>query len=266
MASHPQNYTLGKGKCYFDQYTALGSFLGTGERYLGNTPGFSISNEAEVLEHFSSESGLKEKDDEVTLSATRNATIDTEQIDVDNLALFFFGTSSPLTVTGATVTDEVIGPVIKGLYYQLGVSPSNPSGAMGLSVHTGPSTNVVVKNQAGSTTYVEGTDYEIDMIMGRLYIIPGGAIASASTIKVSYKTTTSTRERVLSGNQSIDGAFRFVADNPKGRNYNVFIPYAKMSPNGEFNIKSDTFQKLSFKLSIQKRSGYASLYIDGRAA
>lgn len=268
MATHPQNYTLGKGKLYFDQFAA-GTQNPTGERYLGNTPGFSITNEAEVLEHFSSESGLKEKDDEVTLSASRKATFITEQIDVDNLALFFFGTSTSLTVTGATVTDELVNGgvgIIKGLYYQLGVTTNLPSGAQLLTQHTGPSTNIILKHTSGTPTYTEGADYEIDMVRARIYIIPGGTIASGTILKATYKTTTSTRERVLSGNQSIDGAFRYLADNPKGRNYHVFVPYAKVSPNGEFALKGDTWQQLPFNLSIQKLSGKSSIYIDGVAA
>ena len=49
----------------------------------------------------------------------------------------------------------------------------------------GPPTTVVVKNQAGSTTYVENTDYTIDYVNGLLYTKGGGAITPAQALQVS---------------------------------------------------------------------------------
>jgi phage tail sheath protein FI len=48
-----------------------------------------------------------------------------------------------------------------------------------------PTTAVVVTNQAGDTTYVEGTDYRIDAF-GNIRVLDGTAIANGDTILVSY--------------------------------------------------------------------------------
>ncbi len=46
--------------------------------------------------------------------------------------------------------------------------------------------SVVVKNEAGDTTYVADTDYIIDEANGKIARITTGAIASAATVKVDY--------------------------------------------------------------------------------
>jgi phage tail sheath protein FI len=45
--------------------------------------------------------------------------------------------------------------------------------------------SVVVKNQAGSTTYVENTDYTVDYINGLIYAKSGGAITVGETVEVA---------------------------------------------------------------------------------
>jgi len=46
--------------------------------------------------------------------------------------------------------------------------------------------NEVVKNQEGTTTYVKGTDYNIDYKTGKIKRISTGSIPSGATVKVSY--------------------------------------------------------------------------------
>jgi Bacteriophage tail sheath protein len=60
------------------------------------------------------------------------------------------------------------------------------SGAQALNLaHMGVS-NVVVKNQAGTTTYVAGTDYSLDAINGVITALGGGAIAAGEAVTVSF--------------------------------------------------------------------------------
>lgn len=55
------NYTLGRGKVYFARFTS-GQVPGP-FRYIGNTPEFNLTIELETLDHFSSDEGIREKDD-----------------------------------------------------------------------------------------------------------------------------------------------------------------------------------------------------------
>lgn len=260
------NYTLGRGKIYFGKFGDDG-VTPVGERYLGNTPECSFTIEAETLDHFSSDDGIKEKDDSVPLSTTRTGSFSTDNISPENLAYFFFGTDDVLSVTGATVTDEVL-TVEQGYTYQLGTSPTVPQGQTNLTQHTGPSTNVIVTNTAGSTTYDEVDDYTIDLNSGQLTIVEGGAIASsaAQDIKVDYKTTTQSIARVVSGSTPIEGTMRFVSNNPKGKLYDYFMPWVKITPNGDFALKGDEWQVIPFNLEILKKTGYEAFYITERAA
>lgn len=261
------NYTLGRGKLYFAPF-APGTQTPQGERYIGNTPEISIAIEEEKLDHYNSDSGVREKDDSISLQVNRTGSFNTDHISAENLALFFFGSVSALAVTGATVTDEEIASVSQGLYYQLGASDANPSGARELDLHsTGPDVNILVEEDIGvdPETYVEGTDYEIDMELGRLYIIPGGNIADGTSLLVSYKTKTTTRERIISGNTAIEGQLRYVADNPKGTNRDMLLPWATISPNGDYALKGDEWQVIPFTLEILKKTGLEAVYIDGRA-
>jgi len=49
-----------------------------------------------------------------------------------------------------------------------------------------PATPPVVTNSGGATTYDVDVDYEVDYQVGRIYVIPGGAITDADTLEVTY--------------------------------------------------------------------------------
>jgi len=259
MATHTNTYVMGRGRLYFDPFDANDAT--TGERYLGNTPGFELTIESEVVEHFNADSGVREKDDSVTIEVNRNATITCDNISNENLALFIIGDVSTVSQTGASVTDEAI-TVQTGRYYQLGVSSSNPTGRRGIST-------VVVQDDTDTTTYVEDTDYEVDATLGRLYIIPGGSIADDDVLHVDYAYATNSRTQIASNStQSTDGALRYVADNAKGTNRDLYIPSCELRPEGGFQMKTENeWQALGFAIEFNKKdTSTEQLYIDGRAA
>jgi len=61
--------------------------------------------------------------------------------------------------------------------------------------------NVVVKNGAGSTPYINGTDYTLDAVNGIIMRIASGAIASGSSVQVAY-TYSETVTAVAGGSSS----------------------------------------------------------------
>src|SRR5712664_4081121 len=106
----PQNYTLGKGELYFAPFLS-GTQIPDGERYLGNTPEMTLVIQATNLDHFNSDHGIRQKDDSVVLEVTRNGKFTCDNIDIKNLAVFFFGAASILADTARTVVDEPIAGV-----------------------------------------------------------------------------------------------------------------------------------------------------------
>ncbi|MDT3707480.1 MAG: hypothetical protein ROZ09_11680 [Thiobacillus sp.] len=245
------NYTIPKGKIYFND--------GTGEEYLGNTPGAELSVETNSLDHYSAESGIREKDDTALVEINRKLAITADDITVRNWSRFIIGNASTLTQASGAVVAESLGAVKQGRYYQIGASAGNPSGVRGISA-------VTVKVAAVAKT--ENVDYTVDLILGRLYIIPGGGIADASVVTVDYTKAANTRDQVISASAaSVAGALRFVADNPKGANRDIFLPSVSLKPTGTAKLKGEQaeYMQLGFDVEILKKDlTTAAIYIDGR--
>lgn len=258
------NYVVSKGEMFFAPFKP-GTQTPGGERKIGNSPEFTMTIETEDLDHFSSERGIREKDDSMALEVTRSGTLTTDNIVADNIALFFFGSKQALAITGATVTGEAIADVELGMTYQLGTSSTHPSGARGLTTHTvGPPIKKVIVKKA-SVEMVEGVDYTIDMDLARLTILAGGTLVEGDDITVDYKTSTQTRTRVISGSTAIEGSLRFISYAPKGVKQDVFIPWAKITPNGDISFIGEDWQQLPFSIEALKKSDLEAIYVDGRA-
>lgn len=261
MAEQP-NYVLGRGELHFGQFIA-GTQTPEGERYFGNTPAFALNISADNLDHYSSDRGIKEKDDSVVLQTNRSGSMSTDNINPKNVALAYFGSADALSITGATVTDEAMPDVIPGYSYQLGVSPSRPDGVRALDNHsTGPTVHVIVKK--ASATLVEGVDYSVDMDMARVTIIETGAVLKGDDLTVSYKYKTQTRTLIISGSSAVEGSLRFISKNPKGKQLDYFLPWVKITPNGDQALKGDDWQTLSFNVEVLKKAGYEAIYASDR--
>lgn len=100
--------------------------------------------------------------------------------------------------SGAVIVVDVFNPAVDFLTVSAAAYTAPASNAVpitlghmgilgpGLGAVYAISTSVVVTNSAGSTTYVENTDYTIDYINGLLYTKSGGAITASEAIKVTF--------------------------------------------------------------------------------
>ena len=249
---------VGRGELYFDRF-ADGALLGTGERYLGNTPTFTLTQAATKLDHFDSDHGLKQKDRSVTLTSDLTGATTTDNVVAENLALFFLGDATPLTVAQAAAVKETIILAIPGRVYQLGVSDDQPSGARGLD-------NVVVALTAAGHAAVDPSNYLFDGATGRLEMLVGGDgfPAEGASIDVTYDQTAYTRDAVIAEGSEVYGALRFVADNAVGLNRDAYMPYVQLTSNGDYGFKGDDWQVMGFTIEVLKLRNRQKLYIDGR--
>ncbi len=380
-----QNYTLGRGKVYFSRFKT-GTQIPLGFKYIGNTPEFSLTIESENLDHFSSDQGIREKDDSVPLEVTRTGSLITDNIDPENVALFFFGEASTVALTSASAQTENFTDVKKGNSYKLGISGAAPAGIAGIdplgltvklqgatlvaatgtltfantgsdgdtitidnvtytlktvpvapydvdigadatgsaanlvkammgtgvagtdygvgtAVHPtvsatstagaltataregGTNGNTIATTENGSQTswggatlsggtgvaFVEGLagDYTVDYNSAVIHINDTAAnVVNGTTITVTYNRRASSRARVISGSAPVEGAMMYIGNNPKGKNFNYFMPWVKVTPNGDYALKGDEWQQIPFTIEALKPTtgNKEAIYMDGEPA
>lgn len=250
------NYTLGRGKVYFARYAA-GTQTPDGFRYIGNTPEFSLTIESEELDHYSSDEGIREKDDSVPLEVNRTGSLITDNISPENVALFFFGENSTLTQPVVASSTEALTGIKAGHSYLLGATPANPTGYRGID-QTGFSVDI------GPTNLVAGTDFEMDYDSGLITFLEGSAEAvDGADVDVTFAVAGSSRDRVISGSSPVEGAMMYVTANPKGSDSTFLMPYVKITPNGDYALKGDEWQQIPMSLEILKLSNQEAIYRDG---
>lgn len=248
------NYTVSKGELWFSDFK-VGTEIPAGWRFLGNAPEFNITVENETLDHYSSTRGIKEKDASIVLQTNASASLILDDIQIENLALFYFGSSDTVSQTALTAQTETFTDVKPGHSYQLGISTNNPTGVRSIS-------NVSV--EVASVAKTLNTDYTVDAELGIIHIVAGGTIAADADIVVEYDRAAKSRTQVISGSDQVEGALRFISYNEQGARIDYMLPKVKLSPNGDFSLISDEWQQLPLSAEILKATGKERIYADGR--
>lgn len=254
------NYTLGRGELHFAMFKP-GTTKPGGERYLGNSPELSYNASQETLDHYASDRGVRVKDASVILQQDYAGALSLDDIHMKNLAMFFLGDAATLTVASRTVSAESIDGVELGLSYQLGTSATDPAGVRQVSAVT------VTNSTTAANVPVAGIDYVLDPVRGRITVLDSATkIKTGDSLSVAYTVDASTRDQVISKSKTIEGALRYIANNPAGggKNIDFYMPWVKLTPNGDFNIKGDDWQVLPFNIEILKKGAFEAIYADGQ--
>lgn len=146
------NYVVGRGKLYFNRF-ADGTLVGPGYRYFGNTPELTASQSATSLDHYSSDEGMKFKDASVDLQNDMSGSFTCDNVNSDNLALFFLGANDTQTVvTGdatfaaGTVTFTGTGTAADTVTINGEEVTLETSGATGSEINVGVSATATAQN------------------------------------------------------------------------------------------------------------------------
>jgi hypothetical protein len=257
-----KEYVLGRGELFISIFNPNTSLYGA-FRYMGNTPEFNVSVETDSLDHYSMDRGVGEKDATVVTSTNRSATIVADEITGPNLALFLFGSTSTIAVSAlAAVVVDTIAAVELDRFYALGVTAADPVGVLKVIYPGAGATLFAVKNTAGSTTYVAGTDYIFDARTAMVKILKGGAITAGQEIKISYAEAAYSYEEVKSGAQPIQAGLKYKSYNAYGAEQDWHIPLATVRPNGDFALKAEAdWQSMPFELEIlAPGNGLSAIY------
>lgn len=255
------NRTLGRGEIWLARLIA-GTHNHQGFRYIGGTEAFAWNTASTTLEHYDMDHGQKELDDEAYLQTTRTGTFAASNINYDNLGLLALGTVAEITQSATPVVAEHIDNVQPGMHYQLGIanplSPLFPAGVRDLT-----SIGAVTNDAGTPVAYTVTTDWVVNLGRGTIYIVPGGAITAGTNLRVGYTPTASSRAQIVSGSVGIEVALKFVPFNQVGEQIDYLMPWCKLTPDGDFSLKGDTWTLINFKLSILKAPDRAAVYING---
>lgn len=350
MASN--NYVIGRGKLFWDQFLT-GTQTPTGERYLGNTPALTITRAYTNLDHYSSDFGLRVKDDSVQLQTDSTGSFQADNISMENVGLMFG--------TGVITDNQIADPgqaetftVQQNREYQLGSSDDRPQGIINVSnvvvtnnsglhafgnitvggqpvaaevihvngqlitfrasspgvhevligpntvataqalkaeinayrtlydVHASGDTNVVgltavasgtggnsialtetvaaagftvsgatLSGGAASGVIAATNNYTVDAARGRVSINEDAAdVSDGDVIEIAYDVLVGERLIVVDEENQIEGRLRFISDNPRGTNKDYFWPRVKLTPSGDFALKGESWQTITFNMEV----------------
>lgn len=260
MAKSPSqnNLTMGRGRIYIAKHQPCVS-RPRGFRYVGYTDGFSISVETDSTDYNGKEGGTDEVAQSVTTSITRTATINLNDINPENLALFLLGKVENNTVDEMEDEKDEVEDINLGESIQIGESSDNPVGVRSLTEVS------VAKDGDGGSDLEEGTDYEVDLETGVLTLLKDAEnIEDGDDIEITYSTEGYSQSIVVSGNQTATVTLRYIADNPAGPDRHILATMVRLTPDGEYDLKSDDWQELGLSAAILKPRGAEALYIDGQ--
>lgn len=267
---------LANGRIEFNQFPIVNGVErqveAKGFRYLGSSKELNLTQENETLEHKSSECGFNTTDEEIITSSKLTGSFTLDNINTENLAMFFAGEVSNQTQVAATGKKDTL-KVYPSLGYRLGTSKENPNGVFSATITKIEVFADEAKAKAGTpveSTLVEGVDFEYTPETGFLMI---GDTASTSKIKaagswivVTYDLKKAAREVIISKGQSIVGEFLFRGCNAKGENRQYWMPKVRLSPNGDFALKGgEEWSSMAFNITaLESEAAGSMLYINGQ--
>lgn len=233
-----KNYTIGKGKLLIKLSGELGY------RELGNVSEFKVNSEAEVLEHFNSEGGLKTKDADIPIGNKASFSFVADELKIENLQLFFMSITPVEVVQALGTASEQVVTAVHDRFIPMGKNKVS---------------SVVVKDSAGTTTYVLNTDYKLNTEEGLFMALSTGAIEAAESLKVDYSYAAETRTKIsVATKTSQEGDIMFIGDPPHGQKW-TGKGYGTIIPAGEVSWIGDEVAKLSFKGEFLQNANYAGL-------
>ena len=232
---------IGAADCYVDVLTDTG--VRTGLELKGNCTNFTPKPDSERKEQTATgKHNYGQVLASVTLPKPMTAKITFNQLDQALFAAAFFGTNSVFTQDADSLAAAPV-TTIADRFVEIG--------KLKLS-------NVVVKDVTDATTYVEGTDYQLNLTMGMIKAIAGGGIASGAVVHISADyaaingtkmkamTKSNVRIRVKLDGQNFEDGREFIGD----------IYQMRLAPTSEFSLVGSDFVDVSFEGSLETPAGY----------
>lgn len=266
-----QDLVLGRGALFFAALDPT-TKKPLGFRHLGNCTAFAVNVTSELLEHFSSRTGVRSVDREIILSQKFGITLTLDEINFQNLALFTSGTATKAvtnpaatdvgTATPGTTEIKISDAAYKGFNYDL----VNSVGARLFDLNaTGLTVKSHASTLASAATLVENTDYEVDRKWGTIHLLSTGSThTDGNDLWFSYDTdgtgTEQPFDRVDFLNQtSISGFLRFKMINAANSDKQMLIDLhsVNLKADGDLTLISDEYVSMTLVGSAERNEvGY----------
>jgi len=202
----------------------------TGLQLKGNCTSLAMTGDSERIEQLGTgRDNFGQVIGSATFPKPMALSFNLDQMDQEMFAMAFFGTNSVFTQASGSLAAEAV-VTVEDRWVEVGKLKIS---------------NVVVKDATDATTYVEGTDYEVNTRLGAIQALSTGSIGSGDTVHVSCDyaaissiqmaamTKTNVRVRlVLDGHNYADG-----------RDFKLDIYQARLAPSGDFQLQSGTEKK-----------------------
>lgn len=227
---------IGRGEVYVDRLDA--SRARTGERMVGVCDSFTISIADELRDKYDTTQASSPLLKSVNVRRTPEVSMLLSEWNPENLELAFMGTRNNFAQTGSSTTNYVppAARVKKGYWFPVESPIGTPRRSISAVVVTGP---------AATPVYVLTTDYLVDAVSGRIYVVPGGAIADGAGLEVDFTWATitgSTLPYVRGGVSNVIEAFVRVIGKPAaGPTMECQIWVASLTPDGETDFFGDDY-------------------------
>ena len=253
MLREEDQLVLGRGEVYFDRFLP-GTRIGTGERYIGNTPTFQVARTIERIGRARSYRGRMVETAGHVISESHTVNFTTDNISMENVAEWYgYDQSTSSVIAPIGLIDETF-LMRRGRYYQLG-STIEPSGVRGVE-------NVTLIR--GTVEIPMAGNYEVDRAEGRIYILPAALnLLDATQVTVRFEYRRQRRLKVVSQPNEIHGALRFRSLNPYGPRKHLFMPFVRLMPRGSIDLKGDEYQQMMFEATAMRLNPTTEqVYID----
>lgn len=189
--------------------------------------------------------GVNRLVDEVLTDITEKYEVTTNNFSLDNLALFMLANAPEAFTQATTALTDVVHAAVKGTgkYIKL----KNTAGEWLYSINT-----VVVKNNAGAVTYVEGTDYKwVSKERGLIQILAASAIAEGDLLKLTITPNAISGKRLVypQSGKVIKGKILIVWGRGGNAEQTMREATVSLTPSAS-SIQIDNYSEMTFSASI----------------
>lgn len=240
------------------------AFLGAGDLYLARQVAgvwadwtgpfecrkFQIKPNVQLLEQVSKGKGTYGQVIETAaLPKPSELTVELAEVNKETLAIALLGTTAALAQAPGTLADEVFIAKLDAWV---------PLTKASLTDST-----VIVKNSAGTTTYVKGVDYIVNTAFGWIKALTGGAISNLQSVKASASYAAITGTEIKGGTapqlrvrMRLDGK-NFADDTP----CIVSVYEAVIAADAAFDFLSDSFATVTMPGRMKTPIGYNEPFV-----